>query len=549
MKSKFRNFIIISLIFFVNVFLASAAQAGECWGFGCYQSGAATLATEKAPTVVGEEGMNLKAADFGQSQIIGFFSDRVTLAIPPEFVSDDSRVAVQQLSGVDVLPWNLDLISPIYNISLTPSAGFDHRKALTITLAYGQANNDFKQVYYFDEAANAWRAVPTTDFPDRESVKAAISRSSLKVAVFARPGVLTVGKASWYKYKGGLFTASPDFPKGSKLRVTNLANQKSIEVTVNDWGPDRDRHPDRVVDLDKVAFAAIADTADGVIDVMVSPIELAADDTGRVLGVKADGLSNAPKISAKSAIIIRASDGSVVFDKNSGQNLPLASLTKIVAGRVFLDAKPDLERVVAYSVQDERYNALYVDSWESVKVRLTDGEKLTVKDLLYSALVGSANNAVESLVRLSGFSRSDFIAKMNEQVKLWGAGETKFVEPTGLSSANVSSAHDYALIMKAALTDDLLADITSAPVYKFTTLSKISHTIVNTNKLIAGQPSSTALPINASKTGYLVEAGYCLAARVKAKDDNYIIVSLGAPTRDASFNEMSDLINYLERII
>ncbi|MEK7097483.1 MAG: hypothetical protein AAB906_01395, partial [Patescibacteria group bacterium] len=66
--------------------------------------------------------------------------------------------------------------------------------------------------------------MPTTDFPDKKFVRSLIHLPYARIAVFENPNALTVGKASWYKYKSGNYAASPDFPKGTKLRVTNLDN-------------------------------------------------------------------------------------------------------------------------------------------------------------------------------------------------------------------------------------------------------------------------------------------------------------------------------------
>ena len=107
--------------------------------------------------------------------------------------------------------------------------------------------------------------------------------------------------------------------------------------------------------------------------------------------------------------------------------------------------------MVYYSKKDEEYNYQYVSKWESARLKVSDNEKMTVENLIYAALVGSANNAVESLVRLSGLTRNEFIAKMNESVKNWDAVNTSFIEPTGLSPKNVSSAMDYAIIIKEAM--------------------------------------------------------------------------------------------------
>ena len=248
-----------------------------------------------------------------------------------------------------------------------------------------------------------------------------------------------------------------------------------------------------------------------------------------------------PKITLKAAIIINQKNGDIIWEKDSGSVLPLASLTKIVAISTFLENGPSLDTVVTYSEKDEEYNYQYAEKSQISRLRVKEGETMTVGDLLYSALVGSANNAVESLVRVSGLSRENFIARMNEKALNWGAKSTKFFEPTGLDPNNVSSPLDYAIISREALKNAVIAKASVLPRYTFATINtKIKHTIKNTDKII----NSNVYDIVGSKTGYLDEAGFCLMTSVVEGDKKIIVVTLGADTRAKSFSETSDLIAY-----
>ncbi len=547
-----RIFTVVFLLFFVNLTLVNNVLAeGD---FGYYQPTNIDNSSKISPTeILNQANFSWDINNFASSHSVTALGEKFNVEVPEGFFSGPSQLTVAQIKQTSVLPWNLKKISDIFEFSLSSAVGFDSQKLLSVSLVYDQADNYFKQVYYFDEATSSWKALPTTDYPQDRKVVASLRQTSAKLAVFSKQGVLTIGKASWYKYQGGLFAASPDFPRGSKLRVTNLDNGKSVEVVVNDWGPERAKHPDRVVDLDKEAFSALAPTSAGIINVMVSPLEISPDANGRVLGVKAEAVGSSPKLSARSAVIMNETTGEIIFDKNGLAKAPLASLSKIVALKVFLDLKPDLEKVVNYKLQDEKYNYLYAKKGESAMLKLKNNEKIKIKDLFYGALIGSANNAVESLVRVSGVTRQEFIELMNSQVRSWGARDTHFVEPTGLSSSNTSSAYDYAVIMKEALKNDYISKVSVTPTYTFKTVSGTKHTIKNTNKLVLEQSQpqlkTEQFAINGSKTGYLVEAGYCLATRVKSGIDNYIIVTMGASTRTKSFNEMADLIKYLGNLI
>jgi D-alanyl-D-alanine carboxypeptidase len=213
-----------------------------------------------------------------------------------------------------------------------------------------------------------------------------------------------------------------------------------------------------------------------------------------------------------------------------------------VAIKVFLDTRPTLNSQVAYSVKDEEYNYEYVNKWESARLKLEDGDTLTIEDLLYAALVGSANNAIETLVRVSGFKRDEFIEKMNQEVIDWGATTTHFIEPTGLSPENVSSALDYAIITKEVYTNPIIQKASTMYQYKFTTINtKKAHTITNTDKLL----QISNLNITGSKTGYLNEAQYCLMVRAKNNSGKQVIaVTMGVSSRENSFNETEQLLKY-----
>jgi len=319
-----------------------------------------------------------------------------------------------------------------------------------------------------------------------------------------------------------------------------------VDVEINDYGPDRGLHPDRVIDLDKVAFQKISSLGAGIINVRVEPLYV-AEDSGSVLGVSVSKATSEPEIKAKAAVVINENSREILWQKNATEVLPLASLTKMVAVKVFLDTRPTLSRAVTYSVKDEEYNYQYCSKWESARVTLNDGDTVTVEDLIYSALVGSANNAVETLARVSGLSRNDFIQQMNKSVAAWGAESTGFVEPTGLSPDNVSSAADYAIITTEVFKHPIIQKASTMQSYSFTTINTLKdHTIRNTNQWIKNGVSGIFAPasIVGTKTGYLHEAGYCLMTRIKDGDDYLIAVTLGADSRDQSFSETEALLKY-----
>lgn len=474
-----------------------------------------------------------------ETQILAAFNDGLKIVIRGSVVATSAEMEIARLDRLADLPWQLGLASPIYQIDLKDKSVIAPGQALAIQIRSTANLDKHRQIFLYDRNKSAWLPLKSK-LQANGLVEADLPFSFSQLAVLAYPEIPVAGKASWYNYKKGLYAASPDFPKGSRLRVFNLANNKFVDVEINDYGPDRVRHPDRVVDLEKTAFRKIASTGEGIINVRLEPLIVKPKD-GKILGIDNAGATHEPRLASKSSVVLDENTGTPLWMKNATTSLPIASLTKLVAIKVFLDTRPSLDRVVAYNRADEELNNRYAEAWQIARLKVKEGETMTIADLLYASLVGSANNSVESLVRVSGLSRDDFIAKMNQFAREAGASSTNFVEPTGLAPENVSSPFDYAIIIGRVLENPIIEKASTLPVYNFTTKNtKKKHTIKNTNPLIGNGRYS----VTGSKTGYLDEAGYCLATRAKRAGRSLIVVTLGAPDRQSSLEDTDQLINY-----
>jgi len=470
--------------------------------------------------------------------------NKLKLSLVPGILNEATPVEIIELHEEMPMPWQFERLSDIYQFEFKNKQAYDNHKPFYIEFHYNELDGGYKQVYFFDKNFNSWRPLPTKDYPEEKFVRSLIHLPFARIAVFSDNSKITSGEASWYAYKGGNFAASPDFPKGSVLRVTNLDNNKYVDVTVNDYGPDRSIFPKRAIDLDKLAFAKISPLGAGIINVKIEPLKILPDNSGKISGVSAQGAKGLPEISARAGIVYNENTDEIIFEKNATTSMPLASLTKLIAIKVFLETKPSLNKVVEYKYQDEAYNYEWVKPWESARLRVKEGETMTIEDLIYSALVGSANNAVESLVRVSGMPRDVFIKEMNDTAKSWGASATTFVEPTGLSPQNVTTAYDYALMIKQIFKNPIIQKASTMPKYEFYTKNtKEYHRLLNTNNLI--RYSHLNYNITGSKTGYLDEALYCLVVRLKDdNDDQLIVVTLGADTKTISLEETKELMNF-----
>jgi D-alanyl-D-alanine endopeptidase (penicillin-binding protein 7) len=159
-------------------------------------------------------------------------------------------------------------------------------------------------------------------------------------------------------------------------------------------------------------------------------------------------------------------------------------------------------------------------------------------------MVRSANNVVETLVRVSGLSRDQFISRINSWAKENGASTIRINEPTGLDKSNVGSAKDIALLASKIFNNQTIKDASTSKSYSFVTRNDNSLKLrYNSSDLVLNN-NYRNFKIIGSKTGYLDEAGYCLITRAEIKGEKFMVVLLNSPSRARSFSETLDLLNY-----
>lgn len=236
-------------------------------------------------------------------------------------------------------------------------------------------------------------------------------------------------------------------------------------------------------------------------------------------------------LDSPAAVVIDAKSGNVLFDKNKDQQRSIASLTKIMTAQIFLDSGKSMDDTFTYTSSCNR---------ECVCLRVNDGETMSVRDIFYTMLIGSANNAAVSVAKSTGFSDGDFVAKMNAKAKEWNLSQTQFSEPSGLDANNKSTAYEYAKLAKSALKEEQIMKASTSKSYAFYTQNTGNyHNIINTNKLI-----NRDLYLLGTKTGFTYEAMFCLMAKIRYGDEEVIVVVLGNPGYTDSANEVQDLANW-----
>lgn len=242
------------------------------------------------------------------------------------------------------------------------------------------------------------------------------------------------------------------------------------------------------------------------------------------------GVINAAIMPAR-AVGVADGKGSFLFTKNAYEQLPLASLTKLMTVLVFLDKNPGWQKEV---------RIIAVDDAEPAKVAFKAGDRVQVKDLFYATLIGSKNNAAKALARSTGLSHEDFIKKMNEKAKALGMKQTVFADVTGLDPGNRSTIEDVLKLSRAAFTNLNIAKAASMKSYTFRIVgTKRRHTVRSTNFLLADTAFSAM-----GKTGYINESGYNFASRVKNKKQEVLVVVFGATSGERREEVTEQLITF-----
>ncbi len=203
------------------------------------------------------------------------------LGIRPATLSVDTRVDIKILPPElmeDTYPEGKTLLGNVYLFDIIEKDSYDGSDFFFLEIKYDteeteeggiNGKNTRKKIYFFNAVSEGWEELPSNDYPALGSVRALIHLPYARLAVFEDPAAMESGKASWYHYQNCDCAASPDYPKDTYLVVSAVNSDKSVTVRVNDYGPDRTQHPDRVIDLDAVAFEKLAPLGAGLIDVVV----------------------------------------------------------------------------------------------------------------------------------------------------------------------------------------------------------------------------------------------------------------------------------------
>jgi serine-type D-Ala-D-Ala endopeptidase (penicillin-binding protein 7) len=241
-------------------------------------------------------------------------------------------------------------------------------------------------------------------------------------------------------------------------------------------------------------------------------------------------------IQSTAALVVNAKDGSVIYDKNIAAVAPIASITKLMTAMVVLDAKLSLDEQLELTEED-------MDYLKNTGSRLQIGTVLTRDDMLRLALMSSENRAASALGRAYPGGMAAFIKEMNLKALSLEMTHTSFVDSTGLSSGNVSTAQDLARMVKAAYQYPLIRQYSTGNGHAVYAHNGRALQFGNTNPLIVSPDWSISL----SKTGYIREAGRCLVMHTTIAGSPIVIVLLdswGRLSRAGDANRIKKWIEY-----
>lgn len=249
---------------------------------------------------------------------------------------------------------------------------------------------------------------------------------------------------------------------------------------------------------------------------------------------RVSGSFNFDAVSASSVFVIDPVSNTIILAKNEYTPHPMASITKLMTAMVALEHGVSMSKMETLLEEDEVGGA---------RLRVDIGTRLTVGDLFYATLVGSANNAAHALARSAGLPMEDFIEAMNDKADGLGLKNTEFADPTGLEVDNTSTAVEVAALAKTAFDNYTIRKAASTASYTLYANGE-ERKIKNTNGLLTDPYNG--LIVLGGKTGYLHESKWNLV--VKMMDSRYrplIVVMLGSDTKMNSFRDSETVAKWV----
>ncbi len=294
---------------------------------------------------------------------------------------------------------------------------------------------------------------------------------------------------------------------GAKVATARVAANSRVNVRIRAKGP---------IKASKIAYVAPAPRM----------------SFGQLAGLH--GAQDALDLKSSVALVIDQDTQEVLFSKNDHAVLPIASITKLMTGVIISGAQLPMDEVITVTQDD-------VDTEKGSRSRLKVGTTLSRGELLHLALMSSENRAAHALGRTYPGGMATFVSLMNAKAKMLGMVDTRYVEPTGLSSKNQSSAQDLAALVNAAHRDPMLRSLSTSTGYQIEVGAKTLQ-YNNTNQLVKNPDWDIGL----QKTGYISEAGQCLVMQTKIAGRKLIMVFLDSAGKFSRLGDAERVRRWVE---
>lgn len=239
---------------------------------------------------------------------------------------------------------------------------------------------------------------------------------------------------------------------------------------------------------------------------------------------------------AKSAIMIEASSGKVIISKNKDDQLPMASMTKMMTLLLIME-EIDKGNLKWDEMITTSSNAA---SMGGSQIFLEEGEKMSVEDMVKGICIASGNDASVAMAERIGGTEDNFVQMMNDKAKELGLKNTNFVNACGLDADNhYSSAYDMSIIAKELIKYEKILEFTGTYEDYLRKDTDNSFWLVNTNRLVRYYQGVDGL-----KTGYTSKAGYCITTTAKRNNLRFITVVMGEPSSAVRNSETTSMLDY-----
>lgn len=254
---------------------------------------------------------------------------------------------------------------------------------------------------------------------------------------------------------------------------------------------------------------------------------------GQMAGLRAT--VDALDLNSSVALVVDQETQEVLYRKNDHAVLPIASLTKLMTGLIISESNLSMTEMLTITQAD-------VDTEKGSSSRLAVGTELSRGDMLHLALMSSENRAANALGRTFPGGLNAFVARMNSRAQSLGMVDTRYVEPTGLSSRNQSSANDLAALVAAAYKEPVLRDLSTSHGREIAVGSRTLH-YNNTNRLV----KNPEWDIGLQKTGYISEAGQCLVMQAQVAGRKLIMVFLDSAGKLSRIGDAERVRKWVEQ--